>query len=84
MIERWFKELTDRRLRRGVFTNVTELIDVITTRPRHWNTDPQPFVWHTPAAHIIERSAAAAPPSATRPSQRQSTSNHGSPAITGR
>ncbi|MEP6665543.1 MAG: IS630 family transposase [Nocardioidaceae bacterium] len=35
LIERWFKELTDRRLRRGVFTSVGELQDAITTTYIH-------------------------------------------------
>jgi transposase len=46
LIERWFKELTDKRLRRGVFTNVPELIEVITTWSSHWNDDPKPFIRH--------------------------------------
>src|SRR3954447_2740524 len=44
-IERWFKELTDRRLRRGVFTSVSDLATAITTWAEHWNTDPKPFIW---------------------------------------
>ena len=55
LIERWFKELTDKRLRRGVFTNVPELIEAITTWGSHWNDDPQPFIWHATAAEIIEK-----------------------------
>ena len=31
LVERWFKELTDRRLRRGAFTSVANLIDAIET-----------------------------------------------------
>jgi transposase len=41
LIERWFQELTDKRLRRGVFNNVPELIEVITTWSSHWNDDTQ-------------------------------------------
>jgi len=55
LIERWFKELTDRRLRRGVFTSVAELQDAIATWAGHWNTDPKPFVWKATAAEIIEK-----------------------------
>jgi len=54
-LERWFKELTDKRLRRGVFTNVPELIEAITTWGSHWNDDPKPFIWHTSADEIIEK-----------------------------
>ena len=35
LIERWFKELTDKRLRRGVFTSVTDLTQAITTWAEH-------------------------------------------------
>jgi hypothetical protein len=52
---RWFKELTDRRLRRGVFTNVPQLEAAITTWSDHWNDDPKPFIWHATAADIIEK-----------------------------
>ncbi len=55
LVERWFKELTDKRLRRGVFTSVPELIAAIEKWVEHWNEDPKPFVWHTPAADIIEK-----------------------------
>jgi transposase len=55
LIERWFKELTDRRLRRGVFTSVTELEEAILAWATHWNDDPKPFVWKAPAADIIEK-----------------------------
>ena len=55
LIERWFKELTDRRLRRGVFTNVPELEDAITTWAGHWNNDPKPFLWRATAVEIIEK-----------------------------
>jgi hypothetical protein len=52
--ERWFKELTDKQLRRGVFTNVPELIEAMTTWGAHWNDDPKPFICHATADDIIE------------------------------
>jgi transposase len=55
LIERWFKELTDRRLRHGVFTSVAELDTAIETWAEHWNDNPKPFVWHVPAQQIIDR-----------------------------
>jgi len=55
LVERWFKELTDKRLRRGVFTSVLDLTDAITKWVGHWNDDPKPFVWHKPAREIIEK-----------------------------
>jgi hypothetical protein len=44
LVERWFKELTDKRLRRGVFTGVAELTAAITEWAEHWNADPKPFI----------------------------------------
>ena len=55
LIERWFKELTDRRLRRGVFTSVNDLEDAIKLWASHWNTDPKPFIWKATADDIIEK-----------------------------
>jgi transposase len=55
LVERWFKELTDKRLRRGVFTSVPDLIAAIEKWVEYWNDDPKHFVWHRPAAEIIEK-----------------------------
>ena len=55
LVERWFKELTDRRLRRGVFTSVAVLVEAIETWAEHWNDDPEPFMWHKTANEIIEK-----------------------------
>jgi transposase len=55
LIERCFKELTDKRLRRGVFTSVAELTDAITTWADHWNADPKPFIWKATAEDIITK-----------------------------
>jgi len=55
LVERWFKEITDKRLRRGTFASVAQLIDGIETWTRHWNHDPKPFVWHQPAQEIITK-----------------------------
>ena len=54
-MERWFKELTDKRLRRGVFTSVDDLTQAITVWTEHWNSDPKPFVWKATAEDIIEK-----------------------------
>ncbi len=55
LVERWFRELTERRLRRGVFTSVPDLVDAIELWTEHWNDDPKPFVWHKPAQEIIKK-----------------------------
>jgi len=55
LIERWFKELTDKRLRRGTFTSVADLTAAITTWAQHWNTNPTPFIWKATAEDIITK-----------------------------
>jgi len=55
LVERWFKELTDKRLRRGVFTSVADLTAAITTWADHWNEDPEPFIWKATAEDIITK-----------------------------
>ena len=55
LIERWFKELTDRRLRRGAFASVDQLLDAIYDWAHHWNADPKPFVWHKTAEEIMTK-----------------------------
>lgn len=55
LVERWFKELTDKRLRRGVFTSVAQLIDDMQHWVAHWNDNPKPFIWHKTAEEIIAK-----------------------------
>ena len=55
LVEGWFAQLTNRRLKHGVFTSVGELIEAIDRWASHWNDDPAPFVWHTPAKKIIAK-----------------------------
>ena len=55
LVERWFNELTRRRLRRGVFNSVTALVDAITVWAARWNDDPKAFVWHAAAQDIIAK-----------------------------
>jgi transposase len=55
LVERWFADLTGRRLRRGVFTSVGALVDALNAWATNWNQDPKPFVWHKAAEEIIEK-----------------------------
>lgn len=55
LVERWFKELTDKRLRRDSFTSVTDLVDAIELWTEHWNNNPKPFIWHKTAQEIITK-----------------------------
>jgi len=55
LVERWFKELTDKQLRRSSFTSVDHLIDTIDEWADHWNHDPKPYAWHRTAEEIIAK-----------------------------
>jgi transposase len=45
LVERWFRELTEKALRRGVFPSVPDLIAAIGGFLQAHNQDPRPFVW---------------------------------------
>jgi transposase len=53
LIERWFGEITRKRIRRGVFHSVPELVDAIEEYIRLNNQDPKPFVWTKTAEDIV-------------------------------
>ena len=55
MVERWFRELTDKQIRRGVFHSVDELVDKIMTYIEKYNQESKPFVWTAKAEDIIEK-----------------------------
>jgi hypothetical protein len=54
-VERWFRELTQKRLRRGVFHSVPELIAGIEEFLLSYNQEPKPFVWTASANAIVEK-----------------------------
>jgi transposase len=55
LVERWFRELTDKAIRRGVFHSVPELIEAIEAFLTAHNDDPKPFVWTASADAILTR-----------------------------
>ena len=55
MVERWFRDLTDKRIRRGVFRSVNDLIAAIEAYIHHHNSNPKPFVWTAKAEDIIAK-----------------------------
>lgn len=57
MVERWFRELTDKRIRRGSFQNVSELIAAIKNYIDGHNQNPQVFVWSAPVERILAKVA---------------------------
>jgi len=66
MVERFFRDITDQRIRRGVFRSVAELVQAIDAYLVQHNQEPKAFIWTAKAADILEkvkraRAAAAAP-----------------------
>lgn len=55
MVERFFRDLTTERLRRGVFTSVPELVTAINEYVAHHNMDPKPFIWTKSARDILQK-----------------------------
>jgi transposase len=57
LVERWFRELTEKALRRGVFHSVPDLITAIEAYLDARNDDPKPFVWTATAEDIMTKVA---------------------------
>jgi transposase len=55
MIERFFRDLTEQRLRRGIFRDVEELIMAIGDYIDKHNDNPKPFVWTAKASDVLEK-----------------------------
>ena len=54
LVERWFAELTTKKLRRGAHRSVRELNADIRAWIETWNEDPKPYVWTKTADQILE------------------------------
>jgi transposase len=59
MVERFFGQITDKAIRRGVFHSVNALIEAIEEYLRIHNDDPVPFVWTATAENILAKVARA-------------------------
>jgi transposase len=59
MVERFFAEITQKRIRRGVFKSVAELQSAIMTYLDNHNANPKPFVWTKTASQIFQKVARA-------------------------
>ena len=55
MVERFFREITTKRLRQGVFRSLPELLEAITEYLEHYNANPSPFVWTASASDILAK-----------------------------
>ncbi|MGH9360137.1 MAG: hypothetical protein ACRD1O_13310 [Terriglobia bacterium] len=55
LVERWFAEITRKRIRRGTFHGVTELNRAISEYLRENNRNPRPFIWTASASTIMKK-----------------------------
>ena len=55
LIERWFRELTTKRIRRDSFPSVPDLIVAINEFLEAWNDKPHPFVWTATVESILAK-----------------------------
>jgi transposase len=57
LVERWFREITDKRIRRGTFRSVPDLIAAITDYLENHNQNPRVFVWSASEEKILTKIA---------------------------
>ena len=77
LVERWFRELTEKAVRRKAFFSVPDLVEAIEGFLGAWNENPRPFVWTAQLQDIlkkIERARAkleSIQPGSTQPRRRR-------------
>ena len=77
LVERWFRELTDKAIRRNVFNSVPELEKAINEFIEAWNDSPRPFVWTASVESILQKTKKAKKtleniePGCTKPAKRK-------------
>ena len=54
LVERWFAELTNKKLRRGAHRSVSQLNADIRAWIKTWNENPKPFVWTKTADQVLD------------------------------
>jgi transposase len=59
LVERWFRELTQKAIKRGRFVSVPDLKNAIDEFLDAWNEEPKPFVWTATVEKIMEKVARA-------------------------
>jgi transposase len=55
LVERWFRELTQKAIRRGSFLSVPDLKEAIDEFMHAWNENPKPFIWKATVEEIIKK-----------------------------
>lgn len=84
LVERWFGELTGKRIRRGAFVSVEDLKQAIEEFLVAWNADPKPFVWTASLDSIVEKLSRCRQtlekikPGCTHPRMRKTRKNNSS------
>jgi hypothetical protein len=54
LVERWFAELTNRKLRRSAHRSIKELTADLNAWIAAWSNNPRPFVWTKTADEILD------------------------------
>ena len=57
LVERWFRDLTDKAIRRGVFHSINDLVIAIEDYLQINNDNPKPFIWTATAEQILAKVA---------------------------
>ncbi len=55
LVERWFRELSEKAIRRGSFASVPDLKEAIEEFMQAWNQNPKPFIWTATVGDIIKK-----------------------------
>src|SRR5271170_8128819 len=55
LVERWFRELSDKAIKRGSFVSVPDLRQAIEEFMHAWNEHPKPFIWTATVGDIVEK-----------------------------
>ena len=55
MVERFFRDLSEQRLRRGIFYSVPDLTQAVENYLAGHNQNPKPFIWTATASDILEK-----------------------------
>ena len=82
MVERWFREITEKAIRRGTFVSVPDLISAIEAFLAAWNENPKPFVWTAKVKDILAKIERARnklemiKPGCTQPPSRKRKTSH--------
>ncbi len=77
MVERWFRELTNKAIRRGAFISVPDLEKSIADYLAAWNENHRQFIWTATVGKIVEKLARAREkleafkPGCTQPRERK-------------